>query len=418
MADFRPFRALRPRPEYAAEAASLPYDVMDAAEAREMVRGKERSFLRIDKPEIEFPEGQDPHAPEIYAKAKELFELRKADGTYIREERPCAYIYRQIMDGRAQLGLVGTISAQDSIDGRVKKHEMTRADKEIDRITHVSTLGAQTGPIFLTYRKRSRLTEILNNWSLQHKPVYDFVSEQKVHQTVWVVDSAARLAEIRRELAEVESLYIADAHHRHMSAVRVAELRRQEMGEYTGDEDFNYYLAVLFASDELKLMDYNRVISGMNGLSLPVFLEKCRRKFIVEKEEPGERVRPRQRHTFGMCVRAGSGAQWYHLRAKDGTFDPADPVKSLDVSILQNNLIAPVLGITDPRTDGRIDFVGGIRGLAELERRVMGDMDVAFAFYPATLEELMAIADTGAIMPPKSTWFEPKLLSGLFIHEI
>jgi len=419
MADFRPFRALRPRPEYAAEVAALPYDVMDAAEAREMVKGKERSFLRIDKPEAEFPEGQDPHAPEIYAKAKELFELRKADGTYIREEKPYAYIYRQIMDGRAQLGLVGTISAQDSIDGHVKKHEMTRADKEADRIKHVSTLNAQTGPIFLTYRKRPKLTEILNNWQLQHKPVYDFVSEQGVHQTVWIVDSPKWLKEIQRELAKTESLYIADGHHRHMSAVRVAQMRREEHGGYTGDEEFNYYLAVLFASDELKLMDYNRVVTSLNGLTLSAFLAKCGRKFTIDKALPGEVVRPRHPHTFGMCVHMDDGsAQWYHLRAKNGSFDKNDPVASLDVSILQNNLIAPILGIDDPRTDKRIDFVGGIRGLGELERRVKTDMKLAFAFFPTTIDELMTIADAGEIMPPKSTWFEPKLLSGLFIHEI
>ncbi|MDR3345468.1 MAG: DUF1015 family protein [Oscillospiraceae bacterium] len=427
MVDFRPFRALRPKPEYAAEVAALPYDVMNAAEAREMIKGKERSFLRIDKPETAFPEGQNPYAPEVYAKAKEIFEQRKSDGTYLQEKTPCAYIYRQIMDGRAQLGLVGTINVQDSIDGRVKKHEMTRADKETDRIRHVDTLNAQTGPIFLTYRKRPLLTETLNNWHLHHSPIYDFVSEQGVRQTVWVIDDPARLAEIRRELAQTESLYIADGHHRHASAVSVAQMRREAQGGRTGDEEFNYYLAVLFASDELKLMDYNRVIADLNGLTIPALLAKIEHKFTVRKAEPGERVRPRSAHSFGMCVRAAAKPQassadtrteWYHLRAKDGSFDPNDPVASLDVSILQNNLIAPILGINDPRTDSRIDFVGGIRGLGELERRAATDMRLAFAFYPASLDELMTIADAGEIMPPKSTWFEPKLLSGLFIHEL
>ncbi|MDR1409548.1 MAG: DUF1015 family protein [Oscillospiraceae bacterium] len=420
MADFRPFRALRPKPEYASEAAALPYDVMNTAEARKMVKGKERSFLRIDRPETSFPEDQDPYAPEVYAKAKALFEQRKAD-TYIREDKPCAYIYRQIMDGRAQLGLVGTINVQDSIDGHVKKHEMTRADKEADRIRHVDALGAQTGPIFLTYRKCPPLTEMLNNWHLHHNPVYDFVSEQGVRQTIWVIDDPAYLEKIRHELAQTESLYIADGHHRHASAVRVAQQRREAQASCTGEEEFNYYLAVLFASDELKLMDYNRVIADLNGLTVPAFLTKCERSFTVEKAEPGERIRPRRPHSFGMCIRTNKGdtpqCEWYHLRAKEGSFDPKDPVGSLDVSILQNNLIAPILGIDDPRTNRRIDFVGGIRGLAELERRATSDMQLAFTFYPATLDELMTIADAGEIMPPKSTWFEPKLLSGLFIHE-
>ncbi|MCL2023524.1 MAG: DUF1015 family protein [Oscillospiraceae bacterium] len=421
MSNFRPFRALRPRPEFAAQVAALPYDVMDAQEARKMVADNERSFLRIDKAEINFPQGQDPHAPEVYAKAREIFQERKADGTYVLEERPCVYIYRQIMEGRAQLGLVGTIAAQDSIDGHVKKHEMTRADKEVDRITHVSTLNAQTGPIFLTYRKRSRLTEILNYWQRQHNPLYDFVSEQGVRQTVWRIDNPNDLREITREMSKVESLYIADGHHRHMSAVRVAEIRREEAkaaGTYAGDEEFNYYLAVLFASDELKLMDYNRVVSSLNGQTLPEFFAKCGRKFTLTRAHPGEMARPHHPHTFGMCVREGDDAVWYYLTAEDGTYDDSDPVASLDVSILQNNLIAPVLGITDPRTDERIDFVGGIRGLSELERRVKTDMQLAFAFYPATIDQLMRIADAGEIMPPKSTWFEPKLLSGLFIHEI
>ncbi|MDR1805228.1 MAG: DUF1015 family protein [Clostridium sp.] len=413
MADFRPFRALRPQAQFAAEVAALPYDVMNTAEAREMVAGKERSFLRIDKPETAFPDGTSPYLPEVYAKAKELFEARKADGTYLRESKPCAYIYRQIMDGRAQLGLVGTINVQDSIDGRVKKHEMTRADKETDRIRHVDTLSAQTGPIFLTYRKRPDLTELLNNWHLHHNPVYDFVSEQGVRQTIWVIDDSARLEEIRAELAQVESLYIADGHHRHASAVRVAQMRREATPGWTGEEEFNYYLAVLFAADELKLMDYNRVIADINGMSVPAFIAKCERKFTVSKGGIGERVRPRRPHSFGMCVKG----EWYHLRAKDGSYDESDPVAALDVSILQNNLIAPILGITDPRTDSRIDFVGGIRGLEELERRATSDMQLAFSFYPATIDELMGIADAGEIMPPKSTWFEPKLLSGLFIHE-
>ncbi|MDR0884595.1 MAG: DUF1015 family protein [Oscillospiraceae bacterium] len=410
--DFRPFRALRPQTQFAAEVAALPYDVMNTEEARGYIADKPRSFMRIDRAETAFEPGHDAHADEVYAKARELLDARRAD-TYIEEKKPCFYLYRQIMDGRAQLGLVGTVAARDSLEGRVKKHEMTRADKEADRIRHVDTLSAHTGPIFLTYRKQVGLTEIMNNWILHHDPVYNFKSAEGVHQTVWVVDDAARIAEIQEEMADCPALYIADGHHRHASAVRVAQERRAALGDaWTGDEEFNYYLAVLFAADELKLMDYNRVIRDLNGLSIPAFIAKLEKKFEIEKAEEGERVRPRSPHCFGMAL----GAQWYHLRAKDGTYDPSDPVGSLDVSLLQENVIAPILGITDPRTDTRIDFVGGIRGLRELERRATSDMQLAFALYPTSVGELMAIADAGEIMPPKSTWFEPKLLSGLFIH--
>ena len=315
------------------------------------------------------------------------------------------------MNGREQTGIVGCTAVDDYVNNVIKKHEHTRADKEEDRIRHIEACDANTGPIFLTYRENEKVRSIVENWKNSHEPVYDFVSGDNVAQTVWVIDSDSIISELESEFAKIPSLYIADGHHRAASAVRVGARRRAEKGGTDGE--FNYFLSVIFPCGDLKIMDYNRVISDLNSMSEEEFLNRISENFTVEKADESP-YSPSYRHTFGMYL----GSVWHKLTAKPEIINESDPVARLDVSILQNSLIAPVLGISDPRTDKRIDFVGGIRGLKELERRVEGGMKVAFSMYPTSLEELMDIADAGEVMPPKSTWFEPKLLSGLFIHEL
>ena len=413
MAIFRPFKAVRPIPEFADKVAALPYDVMNSAEAAEMVKGNPYSFLHVDKAEIDLPEGTDLYSEQVYLKASENLKKLSADGICSQDESPKIYIYRQIMNGRAQTGLVGCVSIDDYINNIIKKHELTRADKEADRINHVDYCDANTGPIFLTYRPQGEIASIVSAWKENNAPVYDFVTADGIANTVWVIDCEETIAKLTKLFADVDYLYIADGHHRAASAVKVGLRRREQYPDYNGNEEFNFFLAVLFDCEELEIMDYNRVIKDLNGNTEAEFVEKISEKFSVELV--GESAyKPESAHTFGMLL----GGKWYKLTAREGTFNSADPVEALDVSILQKNLISPVLGIDDPRTDKRIDFVGGIRGLGELERRVNEDMCLAFSMYPTTLEELMDIADAGQIMPPKSTWFEPKLLSGLFIHEL
>lgn len=413
MAVFRPFKAVRPVPEFAAKVAALPYDVMNSREAAEMVKGNPYSFLHVDKAEIDLPDGTDLYSEQVYLKARENMDKLVADGICKQDEESRFYIYRQVMNGRAQTGLVGCVSIDDYINNIIKKHELTRADKEADRINHVDYCDANTGPIFLTYRPQERLADILGSWKESHAPVYDFVTDDGIGNTVWVIDCPEITAEISALFKSVDYLYIADGHHRAASAVKVGLKRREQFPEFDGSEEFNFFLAVLFSCDELEIMDYNRVMKDLNGNTQEEFIAKISEKFIVEKVGT-EAYKPGKAHTFGMLL----GGEWYKVTAKDGTFDANDPVDALDVSILQNNLISPVLGIDDPRTDKRIDFVGGIRGLGELERRANDDMCLAFSMYPTTLRELMDIADAGKLMPPKSTWFEPKLLSGLFIHKL
>lgn len=413
MAIFRPFKAIRPVPEFASKVAALPYDVMNSSEAAEMVKGNPYSFLHVDKAEIDLPKGTDLYSEQVYLKASENLKKLSADGICKQDEEPKIYIYRQIMNGRAQTGLVGCVSIDDYINNIIKKHELTRADKEADRINHVDYCNANTGPIFLTYRPQAEIASIVGEWKESHAPVYDFVTDDGIANTVWVIDCNETIARLTKLFAGVDYLYIADGHHRAASAVKVGLKRREQYPDFDGSEEFNFFLAVLFDCEELEIMDYNRVIKDLNGNSEEEFIAKISEKFTVEPV--GEKAyKPEFAHTFGMLL----GGKWYKLTAKDGTFNSADPVEALDVSILQKNLISPVLGIDDPRTDKRIDFVGGIRGLGELERRVSEDMCLAFSMYPTTLTELMDIADAGQIMPPKSTWFEPKLLSGLFIHEL
>ncbi len=412
MSVLRPFKAIRPKKEYASRVAALPYDVMNSQEARHMVEGNPYSFLHVDKAEIDLPEDTYIYSEEVYEKAKQNLSSLVSDGILKKDEKSCLYIYEQTREGKVQTGIVGCASIDDYMNNIIKKHELTRADKEADRIHHVDTLDSNTGPIFLAHRKNNTVTETVSEWKKNHEAEYDFVSDG-VRQTVWVIDDDNVIAKITDEFAKIPSLYIADGHHRAASAVKVGIKRREANPDYTGDEEFNFFLCVVFCADDLAIMDYNRVIADLNGNTQEEFIDKISEKFEVEKVGASA-YKPEKKHTFGMYL----GNEWYCLKAKDGTFDKNDPVGSLDVSILQNNLISPILGIDDPRTDKRIDFVGGIRGLGELERRANSDMKLAFSMYPTTLDELMAIADAGLIMPPKSTWFEPKLLSGLFIHEL
>lgn len=414
MVKIRPFAAVRPRADLAAKVAALPYDVMNSEEARQMAAGNPYSFLHIDKAEIDLAPTVDIYADEVYAKAAANLQKLIAEGVLQEDAAPCLYIYAQEMNGRRQVGLVACASVDDYQQNDIKKHEFTRADKEADRIRHVDECDANTGPIFLTYRDEAAINAEIAAWIADKAPVYDFIAEDGVGHTVWVIDDTAVIGRLVAAFAKVPSLYIADGHHRAASAVKVAEKRRAQNPGYTGEEEFNYFLSVIFPSGDLAIMDYNRVVRDLNGLSAPDFLGSLRELFEVEKFTGEGQPKPRQRHEFSLLL----GQDWYRLTAKAAIIDESDPVARLDVSILQDNVLAGLLGIDDPRTDKRIDFVGGIRGLAELERRVNEGWAAAFALYPTGLDELMAIADSGRVMPPKSTWFEPKLRSGLFIHKL
>ncbi|MDR1797068.1 MAG: DUF1015 family protein [Clostridiales Family XIII bacterium] len=411
MADFRPFRAVRPAAGYAAKVAALPYDVMSSQEARAMCAGDPYSFLHIDRAEIDLPEGTDPYSDAVYARAKENFERLCMGGVFTQDPAPSYYIYRLTWNGRQQTGLVGCAAIDDYISGAIKKHELTRADKEEDRIRHVDALDANTGPIFLAAKADAGLGALLEAWIPRAEALYDFSADDGVRHEVWKPGPGAS-EEIRALLARAPALYIADGHHRCASAVKVGEKRRAGNPGYTGEEEFNYFLAVVFPEEQLRILDYNRVVSDLNGLTKEAFLDRIASSFSGAALE--SRQAPARPHEFSMYL---DGA-WHTLAAKPGTWDDADPVARLDVSILQENLLAPVLGIDDPRTSDRIDFVGGIRGYAELERRADAAGGVAFALYPTQMEDLIAVADAGLIMPPKSTWFEPKLRSGLFVHRL
>ncbi|MBS5308148.1 DUF1015 family protein [Clostridium tertium] len=410
MAVIRPFKGIRPIKELANKIAALPYDVMDSDEAREMVKGNPYSFLHVDKAEIDLPNDIDAYDERVYEKAKENLDKMIEKGYYIEDEKPKFYIYRQVMKGRSQVGLVGCASIDDYTNNIIKKHELTREDKEIDRINHVYKCEAHTGPIFLTYRANKNISNIINEW-MKKEPVYDFKSEDGVSHTVWIIDDEGTVNKVSELFKSVEYLYIADGHHRSASAVKVGHIKRAENEDYTGDEEFNYFLSISYPDSELEVLDYNRTVKDLNGLSKEEFLNKVSENFIVTKSN--EQVKPKEKHTFGMYLEK----QWYLLEARNGIFNPDDPVDQLDVSILQNNLLKPILGIDDPRKSKRIKFVGGIRGLKELERRADTDMKVSFSMYATTTDDIMDIADSGRIMPPKSTWFEPKPRSGLFIHK-
>ncbi len=414
MAVVRAFKAIRPTTKLADKVAALPYDVMNSEEAREMVKDNPYSFLHVDKAEIDMDPSIDHYDKSVYEKAAENLNNMRKEGTLIQEEQACLYIYKQIMDGRSQIGLVGCASIDDYINNIIKKHENTRADKEQDRINHVDHTNSNTGPIFLTYRAKKEITDTINAWVAAHKPVYDFVSEDEIGHTVWIIDDKTVITALENAFKGVDYLYIADGHHRNASAVKVGLKRREQNPKYTGNEEFNFYLSVIFPDEQLHIMDYNRVVKDLNGNSSEQFMTKVKEKFDVEVYNGEGQYRPTAKRSFGMFL----DNKWYILKAKAGSFNEKDPVDRLDVSIMQNNLLQPILGIEDPRTDKRIDFVGGIRGLKELERRVNEDMKVAFSMYPTSIDDLMTIADAGKVMPPKSTWFEPKLRSGLFVHEL
>ncbi|CFX26254.1 Uncharacterised conserved protein UCP033563 [Syntrophomonas zehnderi OL-4] len=413
MAIIRPFRAIRPRPDLARQVAALPYDVMSTQEARDMVAGNPYSFLHVDKAEIDLDPGIDLYDPQVYQKAKENLQQMIDEGVLQEDRQACLYIYRQTMQGRSQTGIVACCSIDEYLQNKIKKHEYTRADKEQDRINHVNICDANTGPIFLTYRGQFKINQIIAEWT-EKLPANHFETEDGILHTVWLIDEQSTLSKLQQLFLEVEDLYIADGHHRCASGVKVGQLRREGNPDYTGEEEFNFFLAVIFPDEDLYIMDYNRVVQDLNGLTQEQFLSRLKTDFIVSRVQSDKPYRPQQIHTFGMYL----GGQWYKLESRAGSFDQNDPVARLDVSILQNNLLKPILGIDNPRTDKRIDFVGGIRGLGELERRVQEGMQVAFSMYPTTIQELMDIADADQIMPPKSTWFEPKLRSGLFIHKL
>ncbi|HWQ30829.1 MAG TPA: DUF1015 family protein [Negativicutes bacterium] len=414
MATVKAFKAIRPTAELADKVAALPYDVMDSDEAREMVKGNPYSFLHVDKAEIDLDPAIDHYDKVVYEKARDNMRAMINDGTLKQDNAACLYIYKQVMNGRAQVGLVGCTSIDEYMKNIIKKHEFTRADKEQDRINHVDYCNANTGPIFLTYRAKAAINTIVDGWMSAHKPVYDFVSEDGIGHTVWVIDEVTVINKLEAEFASIDYLYIADGHHRSASAVKVGIKRREQYPNYKGDEEFNFFLSVLFPDEQLYIMDYNRVVKDLNRNSTDEFFNKVKEKFSIEAYNEGKPFKPTDKHTFGMYIEG----KWYKLTAKEGTYNEADPVDRLDVSIMQNNLLNPILGIQDPRTDKRIDFVGGIRGLKELEKRVEAGMKVAFSMCPTTIDDLMSIADAGQVMPPKSTWFEPKLRSGLFIHEL
>lgn len=422
MAVFRPFRAVRPTQELASKVAALPYDVMNSEEAFEMAKDNPYSFLHVDKAEIDLPKGTDQYDQKVYDKAAENLQNMIKKGVFVRDSAASYFIYRQIMGNHSQAGIVGCASIDDYLNSVIKKHELTVAAKEADRIRHVDTCNANTGPIFLTFRESTSLETLMQHIMDTKEPLYDFTSEDGIRHTVWNISDPEDQKNVAKGFQEVPCLYIADGHHRAASAVKVGLKRRKEHPDYTGMEEFNYFLAVAFPSKELKIWDYNRVVKDLNGLTETEFIKKIEEFFDVEQvaKQPGKSeeelsaVKPAEKHTFSMYLRG----TWYTLRAKSTAWSDDDTVSTLDVSILQSYLLSPVLGIGDPRTDSRISFVGGIRGLRELVKLVDEGAAVAFALYPTSIQDLMQIADEGKIMPPKSTWFEPKLRSGLFIHEL
>lgn len=410
MSLIRPFAGLRPKPEHATEVVAPPYDVLNTAEARVMAEGRPYSFLHISKPEIDLPEGTDPYSPDVYAKGKENLDRLLEQQILFQDDQPCYYLYRLIMGEHVQTGLVAVASVPDYDTNRIRKHEFTRPDKEDDRVRQVDALNAQTGPVFLTYRHDNRVDEMVQA-VCKNTPEYDLTAADGIQHTIWVVKDKATIAELTERFDAMDCLYIADGHHRSAAASRVAAMRQKTNAQHTGDESYNYFLTVIFPDNQMKILDYNRVVKDLNGLDKEAYLQAVAKNFDLKEE--AQAVKPASTGEYGMYLQG----QWYRLSIKDGLVPQDDPVGRLDVSLLQNNLIEPVLAISDPRRDKRIDFVGGIRGLGELEKRVdSGEMAVAFSLFATTLDNLMSVADANEVMPPKSTWFEPKLADGLVSH--
>ena len=408
-----PFQGIRPTPSLASHIAALPYDVYSRKEACEEVKKEPLSFLKIDRAETQFSDDISTYDPKVYQKACELLKEEIENRHFIKDETPCYYIYELIMDGRSQTGIVACSDIDDYLSGIIKKHENTREEKEIDRINHVDITNAHTGPIFLAYRSRSEINRIVESCKETLPVLYDFTSKDNITHKAWCISDDATIKELENLFAQIPCTYIADGHHRCASAVKVGLKRRAEHPDYTGDEEFNRFLSVLFPDDQLSILPYDRVVKDLNGYSEEDFMkavEAAGFHISCMKKEP---VSPKEKGSFGMFL----NGNWYLLKADESLLS-SDPVEGLDVSVLQNHLLAPILGIGDPRIDKRIDFVGGIRGLAELEKRVSEDMKIAFSMYPTSIDELLDVADAGLLMPPKSTWFEPKLRSGLFIHSL
>lgn len=412
MAIVKAFKGLRPKEDLVEKVASLPYDVMNREEAKEMAKGNDKSFLHVVRSEMDVPAEVSQYDESVYKMARTNLDKFQENGTLIQDEKPKLYIYRQLMNGRVQTGIVGCTSIDDYMNDIIKKHEFTRPQKEQDRINNFDYCDANTAPIFLTYRKNDEINSIVNDWIKFHMPVYNFISDDDITHIVWVIDADEIVARLTELFAGIDYLYIADGHHRSASSVAVGKKRREQFPNYTGQEEFNFFMSVIFPDEDLFIMDYNRVVKDLNGHSKEEFFKKVEEKFTIT--EVNEIYRPMSKKHFGMHI----DGKWYELKAHDGICDENDPVDRLDVSILQKNLLDPILGIDNPRTNTRIDFVGGIRGLEELERRVNTDMTVAFSMFPTTMDDLLSIADAGEVMPPKSTWFEPKLRSGILTHKL
>ena len=412
MALVLPFKAVRPHPQFVSQVAALPYDVMTREEAKKTVAGNSLSFMHVEKSEIDVPDQTKSNDMIIYQTAKRNFAQMRGKGILLQDKSLCFYIYRQQMGGRAQTGIVGLMSAIEYDAGKIKKHELTRKDKEDDRINHVSTVNAQTGPVFISYRERQNLSKIVDKITAG-TPEYNFTADDGVIHTAWIVADVKQIEEIKKEFQQVDALYIADGHHRAAAAAAVARNRRSQDKPAGSANEYESVLAVFFPHTQLRVMDYNRAVKDLNGLTPDKYLEKISSCFIVSKNFTARL--PKQLHDFGMYL----DGQWYQITIKKGMYNESDPVASLDTAILQEHLLDPVLSIKDPRIDDRIKFIGGIRGMDELEKLVNKDgFTVAFSLYPTTMEQIIKVADAGAIMPPKSTWFEPKLRSGMFVHEI
>lgn len=412
MGIFRPFCAVRPTKEKAKDVAALPYDVVNREEAKLIGDNNPDSFLHVDRPEMDLPDDTDLYDKAVYLKANENLKKLEENGTMIQDSSPFYYIYEQTREGKRQTGIVGCCSIDDYLNGTIKKHELTREDKEQDRIHHVDACDANTGPIFLACRYPDSLLSLINTYKETHMPIYDYIEDCGISNRVWIIDDSSTIEEISNEFKDIPSLYIADGHHRCASAVKVGLKRRNENPNYTGNEEFNYFLSIVFPYDELTILAYNRVVNDLNGLSVEGYLNKIQEYFEIE--EGNEPVNPIEKHQLGMYV----DEKWYLLQAKKQTYENEDVVGKLDVSILQNKVLSPILAIGDPRIDKRIQFVGGSHSLEELSSIADKTNGIAFAMYPTAMQDLMSIADENKLMPPKSTWFEPKLRSGLFIHKL
>lgn len=414
MAKIKPFRGIRPPRELVELVASRPYDVLNSAEARKEAKGNEKSLYHIIRPEIDFPEGTDEHAPAVYEKAVENFRMFQEKGWLVQDKKECYYIYAQTMNGKTQYGLVVGAYVPDYMNGVIKKHELTRRDKEEDRMKHVRINNANIEPVFFAYPDNVILDGIVGRYTAQ-KPVYDFVApDDGFGHTFWVIDRDEDIVAITEAFADMPALYIADGHHRSAAAALVGAEKARQNPHHRGDEEYNYFMAVCFPDSQLTIIDYNRVVRDLNGLTPSQFLDALKPHFDIE-EKGAQLYKPTALHNFSLYM----DGEWYSLTAKPGTYDDNDPIGVLDVTISSNLILDEILGIKDLRSDKRVDFVGGIRGLGELKRRVdSGEMKMALALYPVSMKQLMDIADTGNIMPPKTTWFEPKLRSGLVIHKL